>query len=248
MQAVILLAGYGSRLMRDDITHKCLLPFGEETLLSRHLSVLESLGMERTVLVVGHNKEAVKRYAASLNLNMPVEFVDNDRYATTGNTLSLVMGLRNREGEFLVMDGDVLYPRSVLEEYVQKSRPSSFAVTPVDIDDTEATKVLLREDQTIDSFVTKRDLTEAEKSTFHMAGEAIGFFMLSQDVVRDLVVLFDREESRFINVLWEIIFNEITPHHTIHPHLMPGGGCIEIDTQQDYEEALRLYPFQSEKH
>ena len=248
MQAVILLAGYGSRLKRDDIPHKCLLPFGKETLLSRHLSILESLGMERTVLVVGHNKEAVKSYTQNLDLKMPVEFVDNDRYETTGNTLSLVMALRNREGEFLVMDGDVLYPRAVLEEYVRQSQPSSFAVTPVDIDDTEATKVLLRDDQTIASFVTKRDLTREEKSKFHMAGEAIGFFMLTQAVARNLVVLYDREEARFIQALWEIIFNEITPHNEIRPYLIPGGGCIEIDTQEDYEEALRLYPFQSENH
>ena len=248
MQAVILLAGYGSRLKRADIPHKCLLPFGDETLLSRHLSILESLGMERTVLVVGHNKEAVKSYAQGLGIHMPIEFVENDRYETTGNTLSLVMGLRNREGELLVMDGDVLYPRAVLEEYVTRSRASSFAVTPVDIDDTEATKVLLREDQTIESFVTKRDLTQEEKSKFHMAGEAIGFFMLTQAVARNLVALFDREEARFIEVLWEIIFNEITPHDEIHPYLLPSGGCIEIDTQEDYEEALRLYPFDSENH
>ena len=247
MQALILLAGYGSRLKRDDIPHKCLLPFGSETLLSRHLSVLESIGIERTVLVVGHNKEAVKTYAQNLNLKMPVEFVDNDRYATTGNTLSLVMGLRDREGEFLVMDGDVLYPQAVLEEYVRQSQPSSFAVTPVDIDDTEATKVLLRDDQTIESFVTKRDLTQEEKSKFHMAGEAIGFFMLTQAVVRNLVALFDREEARFLPVLWEIIFNEITPHNDIRPYLLPNGGCIEIDTQEDYEAALRLYPFKTEK-
>jgi choline kinase len=246
MQAVILLAGYGSRLKRDDIPHKCLLPFGKETLLSRHLSVLESLEMERTILVLGHNKDAVKTYVKNLSLKMPVEFVDNDRYATTGNTLSLVMGLRDREGEFLVMDGDVLYPRALLEEYVQQSQPSSFAVTPVDIDDTEATKMLLRDDQTIESFVTKRDLTQEEKSKFHMAGEAIGFFMLSSAVVRDLVNLFDKEEARFIKVLWEIIFNEITPHHEIRPYLLPDGGCIEIDTQEDYEEALLRYPFKSE--
>lgn len=247
MQAVILLAGYGSRLKRDDIPHKCLLPFGDETLLSRHLCTLESLGMERTVLVVGHNKEAVKSYAQGLDLSMPVEFVDNDRYATTGNTLSLVMGLRNREGEFLVMDGDVLYPRAALEEYVRQSRPSSFAVTPVDIDDTEATKVLLRDDQTIESFVTKRDLTQEEKSKFHMAGEAIGFLMLTQAVAHNVVALYDRDESRFIQVLWEIIFNEITPDNEIRPYSIPGEGCIEIDTQEDYEEALRLYRSQPEK-
>jgi choline kinase len=248
MQAVILLAGYGSRLKRDDIPHKCLLPFRDETLLSRHLGVLESLGMERTVLVLGHNKEAVKSYVRNLDHHMAVEFVDNDRYATTGNTLSLVMGLRNRKGEFLVMDGDVLYPRSVLEEYVRKSQPSSFAVTPVDIDDTEATKVLLRDDQTIESFVTKRDLTPEEKSKFHMAGEAIGFFMLTQTVANHLVSLFDKEEARFIEALWEIIFNEITPRNEIRPYPVSSSGCIEIDTQEDYEEALRLYRSQPEKY
>ena len=248
MQALILLAGYGSRLKRDDISHKCFLPFGDETLLSRHLSILESLGMEQTVLVVGHNKETVKSYVQSLDLNMPVEFVDNDRYETTGNTLSLVMGLRNREGELLVMDGDVLYPRAALEEYVRHSQPSSFAVTPVDIDDTEATKVLLRDDQTIESFVTKRDLTKVEKSKFHMAGEAIGFFMLTQAVARNVVALYDREEARFIQALWEIIFNEITPDNEIRPYPIPSGGCIEIDTQEDYEEALRLYQSRPEKY
>ncbi len=248
MQAVILLAGFGSRLERDDIPHKCLLPFGDETLLSRHLSVLASLGMERTVLVVGHNQEAVKSYTRGLDLSMPVEFVDNDRYETTGNTLSLVMGLRGRQGDFLVMDGDVLYPRSVLAEYVRQSRPSSFAVTPVDIDDTEATKVLLREDQTIASFVTKRDLTREEKSQFDMAGEAIGFFMLTRQAADSIIALYDREEARFRQTLWEIIFNEVTPHHEIRPYLIPDGGCIEIDTQEDYEAALRLYQSQPQSY
>ena len=46
MQAVILLAGYGSRLGRDDIFHKSLLPFGDETLLSRHLTCLDALNID----------------------------------------------------------------------------------------------------------------------------------------------------------------------------------------------------------
>ena len=248
MQAVILLAGYGSRLKRDDIPHKCLLPFGDETLLSRHLRILEGLGIDRAVLVVGHNKEAVKRYTGGLNLSLPVEFVDNDRYATTGNTLSLVMGLRGRAGDFLVMDGDVLYPRSVLEEYVRRSQPPSFAVTPVGIDDTEATKVLLRVDQTIQSFVTKRDLTPAEQSQFCMAGEASGFLMLTPEVAGHIAERIDREEPRFIKTLCEIIFNEITSQEAIRPYPLPSEGCIEIDTQEDYEAALELYRSQPEKY
>lgn len=248
MQAVILIAGYGSRLKRDDIPHKCLLPFGDETLLSRHLDVLQSLGMERTVLVVGHNKEAIKSYTRNLTHTMPVDIVDNDEYLTTGNTLSMILGLRGRAGEFLVMDGDVLYPKPFLEEYVRESRPSSFAVTPVDINDTEATKALLRADKTIESFIYKRDLTEAEKTDFHMAGEAIGFLMLTQAVAADLVSRFDQEVDRLSQSPWEILFNEVTPHKEIQIYSLPSGGCIEIDTQSDYEEALQMYQSQREKY
>jgi len=66
-------------------------------------------------------------------------------------------------------------------------------------------------------------------------------------VAHSIVALFDREEARFIQALWEIIFNEITPHNEIRPFPIPNGGCIEIDTQEDYEEALRLYQTQPEK-
>ena len=68
MEAIILLAGYGSRLNRQDIPHKSLLPFDGDTLLSRHLSCLEELQIERTHLVLGHNKEQVENYVQSLQL------------------------------------------------------------------------------------------------------------------------------------------------------------------------------------
>lgn len=242
MKAIILLAGYGSRLKRDDIPHKCMLPFGDETLLSRHLRILQELGIEQTILVVGHNREAVKEYARGLNLKMPVAFVDSPEYRTTGNTLSLVLGLRDHlSGDFLAMDGDVLYPTAALADYVRQSAPSSFAVTPVDIDDTEASKVLLRPSGIIESFITKRDLTDQEKADFSVAGEAIGFFLLTEAVTRKVVELYDRKEAKYVKTLWEIIFTDIAREADIRPWAVQETGCIEIDTQEDYEDALKLF-------
>ena len=60
VEAIILLAGYGSRLDRQDLPHKALLPFGEETLLSRHLKCLRALGIRKTHLILGHNASALK--------------------------------------------------------------------------------------------------------------------------------------------------------------------------------------------
>lgn len=241
MQAVILIAGYGSRLKRDDIPHKCLLPFGDDTLLSRHLFTLQQAGIEKAILVAGHNRDAVKDYVGTLDLQMPVEFVDNPDYRTTGNNLSLMLGVRGRKGDLLVMDGDVLYPRTVLEAYLKQSAPSSFAVVPVDIDDTEATKVLLRSDGHIHSFVTKRDLTDEEKQKYKVAGEAIGFFQLSEPVVQQLIQAYQNAEQELIGKLWEFLFNKITAETAIGWWPISDTRCIEIDTQEDYESALQQF-------
>jgi len=62
LEAIILLAGYGSRLDQNDLPHKGLLRFGEETLLSRHLKCFQVLGIKKTHLILGHNASLLKSY------------------------------------------------------------------------------------------------------------------------------------------------------------------------------------------
>ena len=241
MQAVILLAGYGSRLDQPGLPHKVFLKFGDETLLSRHLTILEKLGISKTFLVVGHSATAVSYEVVKMGLKMPVEFINNELYMTTGNTLSLVMGLRQITEDVLVMDGDVLYPQSMLTEFVQQSGPSSFAVIPADIDNAECAKTLLGEDGTIQSLVTKRLLTDDEKTQFKFAGEAIGFIKMSTEAANKLVALYEANEERFINTLWEDIYTELAPQVELYTHQISQGGCFEIDTQEDYDDSLTYF-------
>ena len=238
MEAVILLAGYGSRLNRQDIPHKSLLPFGDGTLLSRHLSCLDELKIDRTHLVLGHNKEKVESYVRSLDLDMPIEFIDNPVYRTTGNTLSMVMGLRQCPGEVLILDGDVLYPRSVLLDYARQSDASSFAMTPGDIDDEESAKVLLKPSGSIHAFITKRHLTGEEKNQFTFAGEAIGFFKLSAQYVKKFLDLYAKHEAVYEKVLWEIPFTEFAEEADLKIWDTANMDCFEIDTEEEYQHAL----------
>jgi choline kinase len=241
MQAVILLAGYGSRLNLPGLPHKVFLKFGDETLLSRHLKILEKLGISKTFLVVGHSATAVSYEVVKMGLKMPVEFINNELYMTTGNTLSLVMGLRYITEDVLVLDGDVLYPQSMLKEFVQQSAASSFAVIPADIDNAECAKTLLGDDGTIQSLVTKRLLTDDEKSRLKFVGEAIGFIKMSVDAAGKLVALYEANEDRFIKTLWEDIYTELAPQVELYPHQISQAGCYEIDTQEDYEESLKYF-------
>jgi len=241
MEAVILLAGYGSRLNRRDIPHKSLLPFGSETLLSRHLSCLRELGISRVHLVLGHNKEKVESYVRGLQLDLPVEFIDNKVYRTTGNTLSMVMGLRQSSGDVLILDGDVLYPRRVLIDYVEASGPTSFALTPGDIDNEESAKVLLKSSGNIHAFITKRHFTEEEKNGFAFGGEAIGFFKLSAANVSRFVDLYEQNETEYEKVLWEIPFTEFARSVDLDAWSTAEPGCFEIDTQEEYEHAFDYF-------
>ncbi|MBT5027474.1 MAG: NTP transferase domain-containing protein [Nitrospinaceae bacterium] len=241
MEAIILLAGYGSRLARQDLPHKALLPFGEETLLSRHLKCLQALNIQKTHLVLGHNAPALKSYVESLNLDLPIHFIDNPVYRTTGNTLSMVMGLKHCQSETLILDGDVLYPPQALLDYVQKAPRSSFALVPADIDNEECAKVLLSPSGTIHAFITKRELTAEEKSGFGFGGEAIGFFMLRQEDVPLFVTLYENNESAYEPVLWEIPFTEFARTTPLHPWNIAQEGCFEIDTQEDYCAAFDCF-------
>ena len=248
LEAIILLAGYGSRLDRQDLPHKALLPFGEETLLSRHLKCLQALGIEKTHLILGHNAPALKSYVQELDLGLPVNFIDNPVYRTTSNTLSMVMGLKHCQDETLILDGDVLYPPEALINYVQKAPRSSFALIPADIDDAECAKVLLNPSGTIHAFITKRALTDEEKSGFGFGGEAIGFFMLCQEDVPRFVALYENNESTYQPVLWEIPFTEFARNTALHPWNVQEEGCFEIDTREDYSIALKCFQSQPDQY
>lgn len=238
MQAIILLAGSGTRLKQNDLAHKSLLEFGNETLLSRHLTSLQELGLERVHLVVGHNKDHLIEYVCRLNLSVPVNYIDNPVYDTTGNTLSVILGLREAEGEVLIMDGDVLYPRQVFYDYVRRSPSSSFAIVPVPIDNVESAKVILRQDGSIKAFVTKRALTDEEISRYKFSGEAIGFFKFSANDSKVFLDLYQTYEKEYIELLWEIPFTDLAEKVKLAPWPIDGKGCYEIDTQSDYKEAL----------
>ena len=241
MDAIILLAGYGSRLDRQDLPHKALLPFGEETLLSRHLKCLKVLDVQKIHLILGHNSSALKNYVQGLNLDLPIHFIDNPVYRTTGNTLSMVMGLKHCQDETLILDGDVLYPPKALFDYVQKAPRSSFALIPADIDNAECAKVLLNPSGTIHAFITKRELTVEEKTGFGFGGEAIGFFVLRQQDVPRFVTLYENNETDYRPVLWEIPFTEFARNTPLHPWNISQEGCFEIDTQEDYTTALTYF-------
>lgn len=144
-RALILAAGVGQRLSPvPDALPKVLLQLGGKTLLQRHLEHLTALGIPELVVVVGYQAAWIRREVARLPGLLPVSFLHNPRYEE-GSILSLWTARPALKGSVLFMDGDLLYPRSLLASVVQAPTATCFLVDPRPLEsDGEEIKVLAR--------------------------------------------------------------------------------------------------------
>lgn len=121
MKAVMLAAGLGSRLGRDqDYPPKVLLRFGGMSLLERHIRILRSLDISELVIGVGYNAEMIEAEIERLGATDFVRTVLNPDYALGAITTLWAVREECRSGEaILMMDGDVLYDRRMMARLVE---------------------------------------------------------------------------------------------------------------------------------
>ena len=116
MKAIILAAGRGERLGDAAAGRpKCLLRFGGETLLQRHIENLDRLGAGRIILVMGYRHEQIEAALAQINSRTPVETVVNPDYEL-GSIVSLYCArdFLADGANTILMDADVLYVPDIL--------------------------------------------------------------------------------------------------------------------------------------
>ena len=116
MKAIILAAGRGERLGDAAAGRpKCLLRFGEKTLLQRHIEILNRQAIDRIIIVTGYRHEQIETALAQIKSRTPVQTAVNPDYEL-GSIVSL-----HCAREFLadgtdtvLMDADVLYDPDIL--------------------------------------------------------------------------------------------------------------------------------------
>ena len=90
--AIVLAAGFGSRLMpltKD--RPKCLVPVGGIPIVFRTLDILERLGVEEAVMVLGHKEEAVRAALGDQRGKVSIRYVINEEYGITNTMYSLLL-------------------------------------------------------------------------------------------------------------------------------------------------------------
>ena len=178
MRAVILAAGVGRRLGHDK--PKILLGFGGRTLLERHLAILAALGVQDVVIGIGHQALTIERALAAQDQTDVSTIYNPDYEQGSIRTLWCVRDALTAGGPVLLMDGDVLYDRRVLEPLVETRHADCLLVDRAYEPGDEPVKVGV-----VDG--VPADFGKTIDPAVEPYGESVGFFRLSEGTANALV-------------------------------------------------------------
>lgn len=120
-RAVILAAGFEPQLMPLIADKpKTMLEVGGRSILERQVEALGRCGIQDTVVVRGYRKDRVRAPG--------VRFVDNDRYAETGELYSLFRAERELSGAVVLLYGDIVFDAGILEKLLRTPADAAVVV------------------------------------------------------------------------------------------------------------------------
>ena len=240
--ALLLAAGKGERLAEESGgLPKCLLEFGNQSLLQRHIETLCNNGIRDIYIVVGYQRQQIETCLPQLAEKFAVNIstVINESFAQ-GSMLSLHCGLRDglpawSGQQLLLMDADVLYAPQLMQTLLQSTHENCLLLDKDFIPGDEPVKVCIRGNRIVE-FGKK----VATNLLFDWQGESVGFFRLGSTAVYRLQGLceeyIDNDElsAPYEKAIRDLICHTETPFGWEESAQLP---WIEIDFPADMQRA-----------
>ena len=201
LAAVILAAGQGTRMRSDKakVLHKVC----GKSMIKHVLDATRPLSPERTILVVGHQAEAVMEEAGRDG----IEFAIQSERLGTGHAVQQSESILERfSGTVMVLNGDTPLLRSstlnALREHHQKEDASATVLSAV-IDDATGYGRFIRDDNGgVMKIVEEKDASEQEKTVREINS---GIFCFKRDQLFSSLRKVDRRNAQKEYYLTDVI-------------------------------------------
>ncbi|OQM74436.1 sugar phosphate nucleotidyltransferase [Manganibacter manganicus] len=178
MKAIILSAGQGRRLLPLTAEMpKCLLQFGDKTLLEWQLDALTAAGIDDIVVVTGFAADKVEVTLERIRKagGPAVRMLYNPFFALADNLASCWAARHEMQGDFLVLNGDTLMEPEIARRVVAGEPSAAITVTIDRKDGYDADDMKVSLDQ--DRLLAIGKTLPADS----VDGESIGFLRFSPE-------------------------------------------------------------------
>lgn len=243
LTALILAAGYGSRIADVTDNPKCLLEVNGKPLIDWHFEAWKSVGIRNVVIVTGYKREMLESYLSKFKKDFDIHFAVNEDFRVKGNTYSFYYGLEKTQGDFLLFDADLIYDPKILKSFVDDKSANQILVGESSIDDIECAKTMIDKNGFVRMTIDKRAVSSEERTRFTFAGEAIGILKFSKTYRDDMYQACKTflSDEKNISKNWEHVMNEFLLNHDMNVHNAVSDRWVEIDNKEDLEKAKRLF-------
>lgn len=214
LAAIILAAGQGTRMKSE--LHKVLHPIAGKPMLHHLLDTVDSIGVERTVVVVGARREQIEASVADRNVDIAVQ---EDQLGTGHAVAQAHDALQGFAGDVLILYGDVpMVSAETMQAMIFRlnngTEPRA-VVLGFRPDDAGAYGRIIADDQgEIDKMVEYKDANDAERAvnlcnSGLMAVRSTDLFVLLDQISNDNaageyylpdIVMLDGQKSAVIEV------------------------------------------------
>lgn len=243
MQAVILAAGMGKRLKSLTANNtKCMVKVNGVTLIERMLRQLDRLKLRRIVIVVGYQGQKLIDFISTLDVETPIEYIDNPIYDKTNNIYSLALARGVLvEDDTLLLESDLIFADGTLEALVSDPYPTLALVDRYE-SWMDGTVVTLNEDNSIRKFIPGKQFRFEDIPGYY---KTVNIYKFSRRFSKDIYVPFLTAYSSALgdNEYYEQVLRVIAmlDHPEIRAKCMDGRVWYEIDDIQDLDIAESMF-------
>ncbi|MBI2139347.1 phosphocholine cytidylyltransferase family protein [Candidatus Woesearchaeota archaeon] len=236
MKAILLSAGKGTRMLPlTKNTPKCLLHVGNGlTVLETQLETLKKASIKDICIVTGYLSDQVEAKVRPYEKDLNIRIIYNPFYDISNNLVSLWTASSQMDGDFMIINGDDLFQKSVIEKLlaVKSSRCMVIDQEPPyregDMKVEIAGGRIVRVSKQIPS----------EKA----AGESIGMMKFTNGSNKLIQAVLDkmvRKKENLQSFYLEAVNELIKEGHTLDFIAIPAKDWAEIDFHPDYELVMK---------
>ncbi len=223
--AVILAAGRGTRLQpfTFDIP-KGFMPVGNERLIERSVRLLKENGIKNIIIGTGHLHEHYVKFAKENGLKTFL----SPEFATTGSFHTLIFGSELIDGDFLLLESDLLYHSDAIKGLLN-SENKDVILTSGFTQSNDEVYVEVEEGRL-------KNLSKKKEELKSVDAELVGIWKISLDLLNKLKAFHSSvEDAR--NKDYEIAIAELSVNHRVDVLKLVNLAWCEIDNQEHLERA-----------
>jgi choline kinase len=203
------------------------------------LDMLVEAGVRQTVLVVGYRAEVVREQVGPDWSGMEIVYVENELWEVTNNVVSLHLAADRLDRDFLLLEGDLIFPRAGLERMLM---PDSMAVDRFR-PGMDGTVVDLDEERRVTAFYLKS--TPSRPESLEELYKTVNIYCIRRRTFREgiLPYLTELVQSGKRQVYYEEAFARAVAAGRVDFRAVSFADLdwMEIDTGDDLRRAEALF-------